>query len=202
ATQVAARPHALALQDGSEQLSYADLDERSNRLARYLQSLGVGPETPVGLYLDRSVAFVTAALAIMKAGVAYLPGDPAWPAERTAGILRDAQVPVLVSHRWKPAGLPPGMWSTVDLDVNAPEIAAMSPEPLYTRPGANQLAYVIYTSGSSGQPKGVEITHSNLASLVEWHNAEFAVSPRDRASQLAGLGFDAAVWEIWPYLAC
>jgi amino acid adenylation domain-containing protein len=201
AEQAAATPHALAAQCGSEQLTYAELDKRSNQLARYLQLLGVGPDIPVGLYVERSLDFVTGALAIMKAGGAYLPLDSAWPAERIAGVLRDAQAPVLLSHRWKPAGLPPGNWNTVDLDVCAPQIGALSAAPLRKRVTAEQLAYIIYTSGSTGQPKGVEITHGNLSTLIAWHTAEFAVSPRDRASQVAGLGFDAAVWEIWPSLA-
>ena len=199
--QATATPHALALQCGAEKITYAELDRQSNQLARYLQLAGVETDVPVGLYVERSTAFVTAALAVMKAGGAYLPLDPAWPAERVAGILRDAQAPVLISHRWKPAGLKPGMWSTVDLDISAPQIAALSPAPLATPISARQLAYIIYTSGSTGQPKGVEITHGNLTSLIQWHVAEFGVHPSDRASQLAGLGFDAAVWEIWPYLA-
>jgi amino acid adenylation domain-containing protein len=200
AAQAAATPYALAVRCGQEKLTYRELDAQSNQLARYLQLLGVGAESPVGLYVERSLAFVTGALAIMKAGGAYLPLDPEWPAQRIASVLRDAQVNVLVSHRWKPAGLPPGRWSTVDLDVVAHEIAALSAEPLPTRSSAEQLAYIIYTSGSSGQPKGVEITHGNLTSLVDWHAAEFMVGPKDRASQVAGLGFDAAVWEIWPGL--
>ena len=200
-TQAAATPHALAVQCGPDTLTYRELDGESNQLARYLQARGVGPEVPVGLYVERSNAFVAGALAIMKAGGAYLPLDPGWPAERVAAILRDAQAPVLVSHRWKPAGLPPGMWSTLDLDVYAPQIANESRDPLRETVTAGQLAYIIYTSGSTGQPKGVEITHGNLASLIEWHLREFTVAPSDRASQLAGLGFDAAVWEIWPYLA-
>ncbi len=200
AAQAAATPDALAVQCGTESLTYAELDRQSNQLARYLQLIGIPNEAPVGLYVERSLAFVTAALAIMKAGAAYLPIDPAWPAERIAGILHDAQAPVLVSHRWKPAGLPPGMWSTVDLDISAQQIAALPAEPLRKRITSGQLAYIIYTSGSTGQPKGVEITHGNLASLINWHIAEFGVGPWDRASQLAGLGFDAAVWEIWPYL--
>ena len=153
------------------------------------------------MYVDRSVAFVTGALAIMKAGGAYLPLDPAWPAQRVAEILRDSRTPVLVSHKWKPAVLPPGMWTTVDVDVLAPQIEALSADPIRKLPKPDQLAYIIYTSGSTGRPKGVEITHSNLASLVEWHNAEFCVTPGDRASHIAGAGFDAAVWEIWPHLA-
>jgi amino acid adenylation domain-containing protein len=201
AAQAAATPHALAVQCGSESLTYAELDQQSNQLARYLQLLDVGADVPVGLYVDRSLAFVTGALAILKAGGAYLPIDPAWPAERIASVLRDAAAPVLVSHKWKPAGLRPGMWTTVDLDVSAAQIAALSTEPVRKRINPDQLAYIIYTSGSSGQPKGVEITHGNLMSLVDWHNSEFGVRPADRASQVAGTGFDAAVWEIWPYLA-
>ncbi len=197
----AATPHALAVQCSTDTLTYGELDAKSNQLARHLQSVGVGREVPVGIYVERSLAFVTGALAIMKAGGAYLPLDPSWPAERVAGILRDAQAPVLLSHRWKAAGLPPGMWSTVDLDVNEQQIASQSCEPLPEGVMPGQLAYVIYTSGSTGQPKGVEITHANLTSLIDWHVQEFKVNPSDRASQIAGLGFDAAVWEIWPYLA-
>jgi len=200
AAQAVATPDALAVQCGSEKLTYQQLDQQSNQLARYLQLLGVGPDVAVGLYVERSLTFVTGALAIMKAGGAYLPIDPEWPAERIACVLQDAQVPVLVSHRWKPAGLRPGMWTTVDLDVSAPQVAGLSAEPLRKEIEVSQLAYIIYTSGSTGQPKGVEITHANLLSLIDWHNTEFRVTPRDRASQLAGLGFDAAVWEIWPYL--
>jgi amino acid adenylation domain-containing protein len=200
AAQAAATPDALAVQCGESQLSYADLDRKSNQLARYLQLVGLAPQAPVGLYVERSLDFVVAALAIMKAGGAYLPIDPAWPAERIAGILRDAEAPLLISHRWKPAGLPPGMWTTVDLDISAQQVEALSADPLRKPIARQQLAYIIYTSGSSGQPKGVEITHGNLMSLIDWHVAEFGVGPRDRASQVAGLGFDASVWEIWPYL--
>jgi amino acid adenylation domain-containing protein len=201
AEQASAVPQGLAVQCGTESLTYAELETRSNRLARYLVSVGVAPETVVGLYVDRSLAFVTGALAILKAGGAYLPVDPTWPAERIASILRDAAAPVLVSHKWKPAGLPPGRWTTVDVDVLSPQIDTLSGEPLGNRPTPDQLAYVIYTSGSTGEPKGVEITHANLSNLIAWHNAEFCVTRKDRASHVAGAGFDAAVWEIWPYLA-
>lgn len=199
--QAAAKPDSIAVKCGAQSLTYRELDARSNQLARYLQNLGVGAELPVGLYLEPSLDFVIAALAVMKAGGAYLPLDPAWPVERIAVILRDAQAPVLVSHRWKPASLPPGMWSTVDLDVYAQQIAAQSSEPLPDYSAPENLAYIIYTSGSTGHPKGVEITHGNLASLIDWHIGEFGVCPFDRVSQVAGLGFDAAVWEIWPCLA-
>src|SRR5579863_2819990 len=98
AAQAAATPDALAVKCGESQLNYADLDRKSNQLARYLQLVGLAPQSPVGLYVERSLDFVVAALAIMKAGGAYLPIDPAWPAERIAGILRDAEAPVLISH--------------------------------------------------------------------------------------------------------
>lgn len=201
AAQAIATPHAPAVCCGDAILSYLELDRQSNQLARYLQRLGVGPEVPVGLYVERSLAFVTGALAIMKAGGAYLPFDPTWPAERVSSILHDAQAPVLLSHRSKAAGLPPGTWSTVDLDIRARQIAGLSHDPVLPHTRPSQLAYIIYTSGSSGRPKGVEITHENLASLVRWHHSEFKIQRADRASQIAGLGFDAAVWEIWPHLA-
>jgi amino acid adenylation domain-containing protein len=199
AAQAARRPDATAVAAGTEVLTYHDLDCRANRLARYLRSVGVGADVAVGLCLPRSLDLVVGALGIMKAGGAYVPMDPAYPPDRLAFMLDDAQAPVLVTTPALAQRLPSGNRQVVYLD--APETAA-EPDHLPRidiLPG--DLAYVIYTSGSTGKPKGVDITHAGLANLVSWHRQAFSVTAEDRASHVAGLGFDAAVWELWPYLA-
>ena len=201
AAQAAATPDATALVAGAEELSYAELDRRSNRLARYLASVGIGPDQLVGLCMERSPAMVVASLAILKAGGAYVPLDATLPADRLDFILRDAEPRVVVTADGLAAKLPSGDWRVVDFNFQAAEIAAFSCEPFACPATAENLAYVIYTSGSTGQPKGVEITHRGLANLVSWHVRAFDVTRNDRASHQAVLGFDAAVWEIWPYLA-
>jgi amino acid adenylation domain-containing protein len=201
ARRAADAPGRPAVDDGAVALSYSELDRRASRLAAYLREAGAGPERCVGLLLDRSADFVVAALAVMKAGAAYLPLDACTPAQRAAAVLADASAALLVTHRGKAQGLPGGPWRVVALDgADAPGIAAAGAMPL-PEPEPESLAYVVYTSGSTGRPKGVEITHANLANLVAWHCEAFGVTPEDRASQVAGVGFDAAAWEIWPHLA-
>ena len=193
-------PDALAVRDEKNQLTFAELEQRANRLARHLQTLGVGAETPVGLYFERSVDFVVAALAVLKTGGAYVPLDAAFPPGRIDAILKDAGAPVLLSHKWMAASLAGGPWKTVDLDIDGGAIADHSAAPLEVTVAGPQLAYIAYTSGSTGRPKGVEISHANLQHLISWHQRAFSVSPNDRASQVAGLAFDAAVWEMWCHL--
>lgn len=195
--QAAASPNSLAVRDEKSQLTFGQLEQRANRLARHLQTLGVKAETPVGLYFERSVDFIIAALAVLKAGGAYVPLDAAFPPGRIDGILKDAGVPVLLSHKWMAASLAGGPWKTVDLDIDAAAIAEQSEEPFEAVIAGHQLAYIAYTSGSTGRPKGVEVTHANLQHLIGWHQRAFGVTANDRASQVAGLAFDAAVWEIW-----
>jgi amino acid adenylation domain-containing protein len=201
AAQAGATPDAAALVAGAEGLSYAELDRRSNQLARYLASVGIDPDQLVGLCMERSPAMVIASLAILKAGGAYVPLDASLPTDRLDFILRDAEPRVVVTAGEFATKLPGGDWRVVDLNRQAVEIATFSCEPLEFPATAENLAYVIYTSGSTGQPKGVEITHRGLANLVSWHVRAFEVTRNDRASHQAALGFDAAVWEIWPYLA-
>jgi amino acid adenylation domain-containing protein len=195
--QAAITPTSTAVRDEKQQLLFVDLEQRANRLARHIQTYGVKCDTPVGLYFERSVDFVVAALAVLKAGGAYVPLDAAYPPNRIDSILKDAGVPLLLSHKWMAASLAGGPWKTVDLDIDGAAIADHSPEPLDTKVSGHHLAYIIYTSGSTGKPKGVEVTHANLLHLIRWHQRAFAVSANDRASQIAGLAFDAAVWEIW-----
>jgi amino acid adenylation domain-containing protein len=200
ASHAAEAPNRLAVADGRTPLTYGELEDQANQLAAHLRNAGVSPECSVGLFLDRSASFVVSALAVLKTGASYLPLDPSTPAERVAFILADAGVPLLLTHRGKGRALPSDAWRVLDLDdlpnASAPSAAFAPVEPVPT-----SLAYLIYTSGSTGRPKGVEITHANLANLIHWHQEAFGVTAADRASQVAGLGFDAAVWEIWPHLA-
>jgi amino acid adenylation domain-containing protein len=201
AKQAAANPSAIAVSAGPEVLSYAELDRRANRLANYLRSAGVGRDSAVGLYLERSPAMVVTALAILKAGGAYIPLDPLQPPARLSFMLRDSEARVVVSTTSLAGRLPAGFWQVVALDGDADKIAAQPETPPAVTVKPEDLAYIIYTSGSTGQPKGVELIHSGLSNLVAWHQRAYQVTPADRASALASLGFDAAVWELWPYLS-
>jgi len=191
-------PDSIALTDGSEILTYHELDSRANRVAQYLRSLGVGPDVVVGVCLERSLDMVVAMLGVLKAGGAYVPLDPAYPPDRLAFMLDDARAPLLITSQRLSKRAPSAKRDIVI--VGAQEIAEQPDHPPRVDIMSDDLAYVIYTSGSTGRPKGVEITHGGLANLVCWHRQAFEVTPGDRASHVAGLGFDAAVWELWPYL--
>ena len=194
--------------DGSGPVTYGELNRRADQLARFLRARGVGPEAVVALCLERSADLVTAALAVLKAGGAYLPVDPAYPPERIAYLLDDADPAVVLTRRAWAASLPrPGRPDRVvfleDLRAelarrSAAELAGgeMPPDRM-----AEHLAYVIYTSGSAGQPKGVELRHGGLAHLIAWHLETYRLAPGDRVTQVASPSFDAAVWEVWPCLA-
>jgi amino acid adenylation domain-containing protein len=204
--QVETRPDAIALASGSSTLTYAELNRRANQLAHHLQTLGVGPEKLVALCLERSPEMVVAALAVFKAGGAYVPLDPAAPAERTEMMLRDADVCALVTKSGLAKTSLNGLlasasFQVVNLEDDAAEIARRPEHAPVVSLTPENLAYVIYTSGSTGQPKGVEVTQGNLSNLLRWHLQAFEVTAEDRASHQAALGFDAAVWEVWPYLA-
>lgn len=192
-------PDALAVRAGSEVLSYGQLDTRSNRLANYLRGLGIGPGSIVGLCLDRSVEFPVCALAVFKSGAAYLPLEPKTPARRMEGMLKGVQLSLVITNSGIISALPKAV-NFVSLDDRAAQIAHCSSDPLSVSPTPENLAYIIYTSGSTGTPKAVAVGHDNLLNLCQWHNRTLAVVPSDRATQVASIGFDAAVWELWPHL--
>src|SRR5215831_13187355 len=197
--RAAEQPSAPAVVASTTVLTYAELEQRANQLAQRLMGLGVRQETIVAICCERSFESIISALAVLKAGGAYLPIDPKLPVERFNFIINDARPQVLItkshtsgefdSASLKVADLRSGQCMSTEF-VAPPAAAAVS----------DQLAYVIYTSGSTGQPKGVEIGIGNLANLISWHQTEFKVTSADRASHLAAVGFDAAVWEVWPYL--
>jgi amino acid adenylation domain-containing protein len=200
------QPMAPAVVGDGETLSYAALEARARLLAHRLGELGVGPEVPVGVCLERSPLEIVALLAVWRAGGAYLPLDPAYPAARRRFMLADAGAMVLLTtaalDEDPTAAAAQGDWTRIFLDEAdpVPDPAAGDEHPS-VEPHPDHLAYIIYTSGSTGRPKGVEIRHRTLARLVAWHQRAFGVTAEDRATHLAGLGFDASVWEIWPYLA-
>lgn len=199
--QAAANTQALAVAHGSAMLTYGELEASANQLAHYLLSLGLEPEATVGLCLGHSLNFVIAALGILKAGGAYLPLDPTYPLERRILMLKDAGALFLVTDSRQQPYLANGPWKTVSLDGDAQVFSAGSTSAPAVPIKPSDLAYLIYTSGSTGSPKAVEISHGSLLNLVFWHQHVFGVSARDRAPLMAAVGFDAAVWELWPYLA-
>jgi len=199
--QAAARPEAIALACGDEQITSRELSRRSNQLARHLRGLGVGPETRVGLCLDRSVDLVVAQLAVLKAGGAFLPLDATLPPDRLYYMVEDSQSLVLITQERLLDRLPSHWGTVLILDSEWEQVKQESDAAIINRAEQRNLAYVIYTSGSTGRPKGVEVEHSALTNLIRWHQRAFQVGPEDRATQVAGLGFDASVWEVWPYLA-
>ncbi|WP_374090326.1 non-ribosomal peptide synthase/polyketide synthase [Methylomicrobium lacus] len=197
--QVQAAPEATAVVFEDRRSTYAELNARANRLARHLRGLGVGPETRVAICLERSVEWVVGLLAVLKAGGAYVPLDPIYPKDRLDFMLADSGAAVLLTQAALVDALPHHP-VTFCLDRDWASIEQESPANLDGLTLPQNLAYVIYTSGSTGTPKSVAVPHAGVVNLVAWHNRQFKVSAADRATQLAGLAFDASAWETWPYL--
>ncbi|HEV2964303.1 MAG TPA: amino acid adenylation domain-containing protein [Candidatus Angelobacter sp.] len=194
-------PDAPAICFQGQMLTYRALEIRANQLAGYLREQGVAKDTTVAICLPRSPEVIVAALAVFKAGAAYLPIDPEYPEDRIALMMTEAASAVLVTTGAMSERLAGVEAAFVCLDRDAALIEQQAGTTLEEAYDEDALAYVIFTSGSTGTPKGVEIQHRGLTNLVNWHISTFGVGPGDRATQFAGLGFDAAVWEIWPYLA-
>jgi amino acid adenylation domain-containing protein len=206
--QVTRTPDAVAVVCEGAGLSYAELDARANRLARYLVSLGAGPERLVAVAMERSAELVVVLLAVLKAGAAYLPLDPEYPAERIAYMLSDAAAVLLVCDQAMvgraPAGILP--WVVVDDEACAVAVAGFAAAPLEDRERAAPLvpahpAYVIYTSGSTGRPKGVVVPHRNVVRLVAMTGGWFDFGPGDVWTLFHSYAFDFSVWEMWGALA-
>ncbi|HKR11124.1 MAG TPA: amino acid adenylation domain-containing protein, partial [Pyrinomonadaceae bacterium] len=196
--QVERAPGAVALIFEDRQLSYRELNCRANQLANYLQELGVGPESLVTLYLDRSAEMVIAMLAVLKAGAAYLPLDMSSPAERVAFMLQDAGASVLVTQQRFVAELSgAGAVKLVCLDTEQARIAEQSAAQPDSGVGPENLAYVIYTSGSTGEPKGTLLTHANVTRLLAATQDVFRFDERDVWTLFHSYAFDFSVWELF-----
>jgi amino acid adenylation domain-containing protein len=198
--QAARQPDAVAVAYADEQITYAELNRRANQLAHYLRQLGVGPETLVGILTERSIEWVVGLLAIFKAGGAHLSLDLAYPKERLMYMMEDAGSSLLLTQEGFVDEDIRAKVRVVCLESDRQLIESLSEQNPVHQVLAENAAYIVYTSGSTGRPKGVVNTHGSLLNLITWHQRAFEVTPEDRASQVARMGFDASVWELWPYL--
>ncbi|MCY9765000.1 AMP-binding protein, partial [Paenibacillus alvei] len=197
-------------------VTYGELSRMAERLAHSFIQNGVASGDIVAICMERSIESVAGMLGIWKVGGAYLPLDSTYPQERLSYMLAESQVKVLLTQERVREQLPPfagrivvveqelqaevGDGAEVNGGSEAAEEAVNAQVQLPPAAGMDQLAYVIFTSGSTGQPKGVEITHRGLMNLIGWHRRTYDVQAADRATMLAGVAFDASVWELWPYV--
>jgi len=192
-------PDAVALVFGDQQMSYAELDKRSNQLGNYLQDIGVGLETLVPICIDRSLEMIIGILGILKAGAAYVPIDPEYPMERMRYLLADTGAKVVLSHRKTSSSLPvlPAV-ILVELDgFSAEGIQSFATEAVNSGITSSNLAYVIYTSGSTGQPKGVLVEHRSVVNLICHQQHFFGIEKEEQILQFSNYTFDASVEQIF-----
>src|SRR5437762_10053174 len=190
-------PQATALVCEQQQLSYSELNARANRLAHYLRKRGVGPETLVGICVERTPEMLVGILGILKAGGAYVPLDPAYPKERLAAILEDAKAPVLITQQRLIDLLPQSTATTVSIDADWPDISQESGENPARNTKPENLAYVLFTSGSTGRPKGVALEHRSVATFIQWAQSVF--TPEEVAGTMfsTSICFDLSVFEMF-----
>ena len=191
------RGEAPALSLGAETLPYRALNERANQLAWLLKGMGVRPETPVALYLDRSIDMVVAILGVLKAGGFYVPMDLAYPKERLAFMLADAEAPILLTQKNLAASLPAHGAKVVCLDSGQGRIAAEGAGAPPNETTRDNAAYMIYTSGSTGKPKGVVVTHHNVLRLLRQTEHWYGFNSTDVWPLFHSYAFDVSVWELW-----
>ncbi|HYF81964.1 MAG TPA: amino acid adenylation domain-containing protein, partial [Clostridia bacterium] len=195
--QAARTPDNIAVVYENSQLTYRELNEKANQLARVLKEKGVVSDSIVGIMVEPSLEMITGIMGILKAGGAYLPIDPEYPADRIRYMLEDSGSKLLlVQQHLRDKTVFDG--EVIELDDE--QSYAGDRNNLETFNGTDNLAYVIYTSGSTGRPKGVMIEHKSLKNLCNWHINQFNIVQEDKATKYAGFGFDASVWETFPYL--
>ncbi len=196
--QVARTPNASAVEHAGQKLIYRELNERANQLARFLRKKGIGHESRVGICLPRSLELPVALLAVLKAGAACVPLDPAYPKERLSYMLEDSETPLVLTQ--------PGLLSevtdfnaeVVNLDADWKRFADESRENVRSSVDPENLAYVIYTSGSTGKPRGVLLPHAGLVNHNVAASKLFGITAADRMAQFASISFDIAIEEIFP----
>lgn len=206
--RVKTSPDAVAVEfpasdtgEGSQQITYDELNQQANRLAHYLRTLGVRSEMPVGICMERSIELVVGLLAILKAGGAYVPLDPDYPRERIAGMIEDVGLTVLLTVERLGERLGSHESRIVCLDRHRPEIACQGDQNPASGVMGDNLAYVIFTSGSTGRPKGAMNTHRAICNRLLWMQQAFHLQTSDRVLQKTPLSFDVSVWELfWPLM--
>ncbi len=194
-------PARLAIVDNTQRLTYRAVDNRANQIAHALRSMGIGADSIVALCVQRSADFIIGLLGVLKAGAAYVPLDPFTPLRRLQTIMSDADIAVVLTQQELRSRFDDQAARIICLDADESLLAQQPETPPEVDLTPDNLAYVIYTSGSTGTPKGVLLTHSGVTNLIFWHNETFAVTAQDRTTQIAGLGFDATIWELLPALA-
>ncbi|MEU8262199.1 amino acid adenylation domain-containing protein [Micromonospora sp. NPDC048999] len=196
--RAATTPDAVAVTIDGNSLTYAELNAAANRIAHRLRAAGVGPETLVGVCAERSLELVAGLLGVLKAGGAYLPLDPEYPADRLAFMVTDADAPVVLVQQHLREVLPDTAATVLALD-DAPAWAdqpTTDPQPVA---GPEHLAYVIYTSGSTGRPKGVPNSHRGIVNRLDWMQKTYRLGADDAVLQKTPASFDVSVWEFfWP----
>ncbi len=195
AEQVTRTPDAIAIESAGQRLTYSQLDVRTNQLARYLQSAGVGPDILVGVSIARSNDMLIAMLAILKAGGAYLPIDPHYPSARVAMVVEDSGISILLTTDRHRGSLPACNARIISLDGESKAVAAQSTSPLKSSATAGDLAYVIYTSGSTGKPKGVMIENRNVVNFFAGMDRVIGSEPGVWLA-LTSFSFDISVLEL------
>jgi polyketide synthase PksJ len=200
--QAVETPDAIAAVCGNDQISYRELDERSNRLAHYLISLGAGPERVLGIYMERSIWMLVGLLGIHKAGAAYLPMDPIFPQERLKYMLEDAKVKIILSLESLSKTLPLNEAQIICLDKEWNGIFKLSSESPQAETAADNLAYLIYTSGSTGNPKGVQIEQRALINFLQSMVKKTGINDKDTLLAVTTLSFDIAGLELYLPLIC
>ena len=196
-TQVERTPNEAAVIIDDRQLSYRELNSRSNQLAHYLRRLGVGPDVKVGICIDRSLEMVIGVLATIKAGGAYVPLDPEYPRERLRFMLDDAECSVLLTNERLLSRLPKTEIAVLCCDKDWDKVDRESEDNPQNEIAGENLLYVMYTSGSTGQPKGVAMTEGALANLISWQLEHSGLAPVARTLQFASLSFDVSFQEIF-----
>ncbi|WP_122711247.1 non-ribosomal peptide synthetase, partial [Pseudomonas viridiflava] len=196
--QAAMAPDAVAAQVGDQRLSYGELNRRANALAHHLIGLGVCPDDRVAVMACRGLNTLVGLLAVLKAGAGYVPVDPGHPDERVGYLLQDSAPVVVLTQAALLERLPPLAVPVVALDRADWPMREDNPQVAHLT--VDHLAYVIYTSGSTGLPKGVMVEHRTLNNLVDWHCQAFDLHAGSHTASVAGFGFDAMAWEVWPAL--
>ena len=197
--QVQRTPTAQALFVDDFSLTYEELNRRANQLGHYLQRHGVGSDTLVGVFMERSLEMIIALYGILKAGGAYVPLDPSYPTERLTFMIEDADLAVVLTQSHVQDGLPVSKAKVVSLDLQWPLVAQEKSDAVPSEVKADNLAYVIYTSGSTGKPKGAMNQHDAICNRLFWMQDEFQLQGSDRVLQKTPYSFDVSVWEFfWP----